>query len=210
MMKKMVSILIITLMIGATILPVAGSMSVKTSPFMVLGVVDQQQPDISEEYFLDNYKIHTQEFVNQGNTIEKVEVYIAHYYSGSEPMTLSIEKPLGNKITFATLTTASIPDHAPDWCTFDFPDAPLQKGEKYYIVIQFDCCSEYTWHGAHGDPYPLGGSSHPDIDWDFAFRTIVDKKSKTRNVNTPFLNLLENYLILFPILQKIIYRLGLQ
>ena len=160
------------------------------------GVIDQQQTDTSESYFLENYKTHYQQFKNKGHTIEEVHVHIAHYYSGSEPMNLSIRKPLSNIITTKTLTTADIPDHALDWCVFDVPDAQLTPGEIYYIVIEFDCCSEYEWSGAHGDPYPDGVSSHPDSDWDFAFKTIVDRKSRSINY------ILDNYPMLFQMFQK--------
>jgi hypothetical protein len=207
-MEKKVCILVMTLLIGAMVLPVAGTTNINNIPVMGPGVVDQEQTDTSEGHFLENYKIHTQEFVNYGNMIEKVEVHIGHYFGGSEPMTLSIEKPLGNKITFVTLPASAIPDHYRDWTTFDFQDAQLQKGEKYYIAIEFACCSEYEWSGAHGDPYPLGGSSHPDIDWDYAFRTIVDK-SRSNTFNSPFQWFLQQYPNLFLILRLFIQRIGL-
>ena len=204
MKAKIICILVMMLLITITIPFVSGTdINKMFSP----GVTDQEQSDTSETHFLENYKTHCQEFVNRGNIIEQVDVHIGCYYSGSEPMTLSIDKPLGNKLTFKTLTTADLPDNVQDWCTFDFPDVALNTGEKYYIVIEFDCCSEYEWSGAHGDPYPKGGSSHPDIDWDYAFRTIVDK-SKPKLLITPFLNGLQIHPFLFSILQKLIQNLG--
>ena len=180
-MRKKVCILVVTILIGATVLPVAGSFErFEMSP----GVVDQEQPDTSEEHFIAGGVPHSQEFINQGNMIEEIQVHVGHYYGGSPPMTLSIDKPIGVKLTQKTLTTADIPDHVQNWVTFDFPDVNLQRGEKYYIVLQSDIGSEYVWSGAHGDPYPSGASSHPDIDWDYAFRTIVDK-ARTREKNIP-------------------------
>lgn len=180
-MKKKVCILLVTILIGATVLPVAGSLErFDMSP----GVVDQEQLDTSEEDFLENGVIHYQQFINQGKTIEEIEVHIAHYFAGSKPMTLSVQKPIGNILTSKTLTTADIPDHVEAWCKFDLPDKPLTRGGLYYIVIEFDIGSEYVWSGAHGDPYPSGASSHPDADWDYAFRTIVDK-ARTREKNIP-------------------------
>jgi hypothetical protein len=162
------------------------------------GVVDQQQLDTSEVDFLENGVPHWQQFINRGKTIEEVHVHIGHYYSGSEPMTLSIQKPIGNKLCFKTLTTADIPDHAQDWCIFDLPDTPLVQGDLYYIVIEFDMGSEYEWSGVHGDPYPDGASSHPDADWDYAFKTIVDR-SRPR-----FINIFESFPLINQFIQKLI------
>ena len=196
MKGKIICILVMTLLMASITIPVTGSNVV--NKLMSPGVIDQEQTDTSEAYFLENYKTHYQQFENKGYTIEEVIVHIGHYYSGSEPMTLSIQKPLTNVITSKTLTTADISDHVLDWCVFDVPDEPLTPGEMYYIVIEFDCCSEYEWSGAHGDPYPSGVSSHPDSDWDFAFKTIVDRKS--RSVNHVF----DNFPMLFQMFLKLI------
>jgi len=225
MNKKILGILVMALLIGTAIIPIASSMTIRKT--LSPGVIDQEQPDASEFDFLENGKIHYQQFINQGKTIEEIEVHIGHYYAGSEPMTLSIQKPLGTTLTSKTLTTVDIPDHIENWCKFDLPDTPLTRGDLYYIVIEFDIGSEYAWSGAHGDPYPSGVSSHPDADWDYAFRTIVDKSkskgsievdnewsnpfsdciSRNKAINTPFLKFLENYPHLFPLLRQL---LGLQ
>jgi len=61
---------------------------------------------------------------------------------------------------------------------FDFPDASLKRNTKYYIVVRFGIGSEYAWSGAFGDPYTKGMSSRTGaLDWDYAFKTIVDKKT---------------------------------
>ena len=198
-MLKKISIFVMMLLISATILPIAGSVEcIKMSP----GVIDQEQTDTSEQYFIQGGVPHSQEFVNLGKTIEEVQVHIGHYYSGSPPLTLSIEKPLGTILTSKTLTTADLPDHVQKWTTFDFPDVILDQNAKYYIVLYSDIGSEYAWSGAHGDPYPAGASSHPDIDWDFAFRTIVDK-SRPRTVNI-FFDFLQAHPILFQLLQRLL------
>jgi len=187
------------LMISAVVLPSVGGMSVvKMSP----GVTDQEQTDTTEQHFIAGGIKHSQEFLNLGKTIEEVQVHIGHYYGGSPDLTLSIERPLGNVITSKTLTVAEIPDHAQKWTTFDVPDERLDQNTKYYIVLYSDIGSEYVWSGAHGDPYPAGGSSHPDIDWDYAFRTIVDK-SRARTYNV-FFEFLQDYPILFQLLQRLL------
>ena len=91
MKKKILGILVMTLLIATTTIPMASSIEIRKS--LSPGVIDQEQTDTSEVDFLENGVIHYQQFVNQGETIEQVEVHIGHYYAGSEPMTLSIQKP---------------------------------------------------------------------------------------------------------------------
>ncbi len=183
MKKKVIVSIVCALLISTIIIPLVPALKVNVQPKSVAGIIDQKQEDTSDEDFLENGVAHYQEFVNQGNNILEVQVHIGHYYGGSEPMTLSIEKPFNNMITSKTLTTADIPDHVQGWATFDVPDKPLNKGETYYIVIRFDIGSEYSWSGAWGDPYPAGLSSK-DPDWDYAFRTIVDK-SRPKDIVEP-------------------------
>ena len=199
-MQKKVSIFVMMLLISTALIPVCSSL--ENPPV----IIDQEQLDTSELHWLENDKIHYQEFINYGNKIEQVQVHIGNYASGSEPITLSIEKPLSNKLTFVTLPNSAIPAQTQDWCIFDFPDVTLQKGQKYYIVIYFACCSEYAWSGAHGDPYPTGASTHPDSDWDYAFRTHVDK-SRPRAINV-FFEFIQNHPNMFPILRLILQRLA--
>ena len=66
--------------------------------------------------------------------------------------------------------------------------------------------SEYEWSGAHGDPYPSGASSHPDPDWDYAFRTIVDKsrpKLKNDYEIPAIFRLMQKLFDRFPLLEQI-------
>jgi len=162
------------------------------------GVVDQEQLLTPELDWLDGGVKNWQQFKNNGHTIEEVHVHIGHYFAGSYPMTLSIQKPLGTVLTSETLTTADIPDHVQDWVIFNIPDEPLTLGEIYYIVIEFDIGSEYAWSGSHNDPYPEGKSSHTDQDWDYAFKTIVDKKPRSIN------HAIENLPMIFQMFQKLI------
>ena len=179
MKTKIIGIFVSMLLIASTT-----TILVSSSNIRMLSVIDQQQLNTSQQYFLENGKIHWQQFMNFGKTIEEVQVHIGHYFMGSKPMTLSIQGPIGTTLCSKTLTTADIPDHVLDWCVFDVPDTPLKPKGIYYIVIEFDLGSEYEWSGAHGDPYPKGMSSHPDPDWDFAFKTIVDKTKTSESEAT--------------------------
>jgi len=209
MKKKIVGIFVMTLLIGATVLPVAGSLKVSICSETSRGVIDQEQPNTPEIHWLDAGVFHWQEFVNQGNMLEEVTVHIGNYYTGSKPITLAIQQPLGDNLTHITHQASALPYNTQDWFTFNVPDIKMKRGQKYYITIYFNPDSEYAWSGSHNDPYPTGGSSHPDADWDYAFKTIVDR-SRPRAVNPLFLNFLQNHPNLFPILQKLLQRLGLR
>ena len=96
-----------------------------------------------------------------------------------------------------------------DWFSFDVPDIVLENNKKYYIKIEVEPGSEYGWSGSHNDPYPNGESSHPDADWDYAFRTIVDK-IRPRSIDifgrlSIIYELLQKIIDSFPFIQNIIH-----
>lgn len=208
MKGKIIAIFVTTLLI-TTIIPNVSSLNI--NKMLSPGVPDQEQTDTSETHFLENGKLHWQKFVNRGNIIEAVDVHIGCYYSGSEDITLLIRENLDLPIlTKKTHQATDLPDNYQDWFTFDVePDIRLNPNQGYLIVIEFGPGSEYEWSGAHGNLYPLGTSSHPDGDWDYAFRTIVDKRPKSKTSITPFLDFLENLVNMFPLLQKLMLNLGL-
>lgn len=146
---------------------------------LMQGQKDQYQEQSDEVVFVPNYA--WQEFVPNGLNLWRVEVKIVHWFSGSPDLTLSIEKPLGTVLSSATISVSNVPNNTPDWVEFNVPDIPLKPWlrEKYYIVLSYPPGGEYGWCGAWNDPYPEGGSNK-DPDWDWCFRTIVDKsKPKT-------------------------------
>jgi hypothetical protein len=201
-MKKIVCFLVMMLTIIATIIgPSTSSTEYKLSP----GVVDQEQQNNSQLHWLEGGVPHWQQFVNRGNNIEEIELYFGCYYLGSYDVTLSIEKMVGGPaLTSVTYPASYFPDNQQDWVTFNLPDVALDKNAMYYMVIRFDPGSEYAWSGDTGNPYTQGQSSRSGMpDWDYAFKTIVDK-SKPKTINTIFQNLLEHFLNLFPMFQKII------
>jgi len=182
MKKKIVGIFVCMLMIAATTTIVSGKEN------MMPSVIDQQQPATPELYWLESGIENWQQFKNRGNILEKVELHIGCYFTGSSDITLSIkEDPAGSALTSITYHATDLPDNFQDWFTFDVPDVRLSFKKVYYICLRFDIGSEYAGSGSHNDPYPKGMSSHPDADWDFAFRTIVDK-SKTKELYTPVLS----------------------
>jgi len=140
------------------------------------GIIDQKQENTDEIHWLEHTVPNWQQFVNHGKTLCAVELHIGCYFSGSAAITLSIEETVGGSpLTQVTYAATDLPDNTQAWFSFDVPDVELECNKMYYIVLRFDIGSEYGWSGTHGDPYPAGISSHPDDDWDFAFRTIVDE-----------------------------------
>jgi len=94
------------------------------------------------------------------------------------------------------------------YMTWHFP-GPLPPCNTIEIIItahvEGPACStdfNYVKVVAHSDCDP------PEVyDEDYAY--VHAKKGKARSVDTPFLNFLENYLHMFPILQLLLQRLGL-
>jgi hypothetical protein len=200
MKKKIVGIFVCMLMIAAT------TTIVSSKENMMPSVVDQQQPATPELYWLEYGVDNWQQFKNKGNILETVDLHVGCYFSGSPDITLSIKETLsGTALTQVTYKATDLPDNFQAWFTFDVPDVKLKGNTVYYICLRFDIGSEYAWSGSHNDPYTLGVSSHPDADWDFAFKTNVDKVEKKQSY-TPCLYFLENHPHLFPILR---YLLGL-
>ena len=175
MNKKMLDLLICMLFIVTALIPFVSA--IKTSNNILKpGMVDQIQPSTTTLKWLENGKTHWQQFKNRGKHIEEVELHFGQWYPGSADITLSIEESLGaTPITSITYPATYFTYNVQQWYTFDVPDAPLTYGKIYYIVLRFGPSSEYAWSGDTGNPYPSGGSSDTDPDWDYAFKTIVDK-----------------------------------
>jgi len=200
MKKKILGIFVCMLLIAIAIMPLVSAIGNK----LPRSIVDQEQPNTNQIDWLEHTVPNWQQFVNQGNILEAVEIHIGCWFSGSADITLSIEETVGGtSLTDVTYQASDFILDAQVWFTFDVPDVKLKRNKTYHIVLRFDKGSEYGWSGDNGDPYPAGGSSHPDIDWDYAFRTIVDK-SKPVNINTFFLRFLENHPRMFPILRHLL------
>jgi len=195
--------LICMLLIATATTTIVSGKNTETQVKMMPSVIDQQQPNTPEIHWLEAGVEHWQQFKNRGKTIEKIDLHIGCYYAGSQPITLEIRETLtGTPITQMTVNAAVLPLNVQAWFTFDVPDARLVLNKVYYIVVTFEPSSEYAWSGSHNNPYPNGSSSHPDSDWDYAFKTIVDK-SKSSGVNMFFHYFFENHPYLFPILRHL-------
>jgi hypothetical protein len=176
MRKKIVCILCGMLLITMATIPLVSSKNtenklVNTMPSMV----DQQQPNNPEIHWLPANQPNWQKFIHHGKVLEKVELHFGCWYGGSQDITLSIWDTFGGPaITSVTYQASAFPLDVQAWFVFDFPDVNIPPLQPYWIVVEFGPGSEYAWSGSHNDPYPQGDSSHPDWDWDYAFKTIVD------------------------------------
>jgi len=114
-----------------------------------------------------------QEFTPVAKKILRVEVKIKSTVGETTLIRLSIEQPLGTVLSSKELPSSEIPN-TPDWVSFDIPDIKLNPGKIYYIVLSTSPNSYYSWCGASNNPYTNGVSSRGS-DWDWCFRTYVDK-----------------------------------
>jgi len=196
-MKKIIVFLVATLFIATVTLP-----TVSAQP-----VIDQRQEIEDEVYFISNF--HWQEFVPSKEKLLKVEVKVAQWFGGSPDMVLTIEKPLGNVLTSASVSAALIPSPNAGWVEFDVPDIKLTPGQKYVIKVTAPLGSEYGWAAGYGDPYSKGDSSMlPDCD-DFCFRTYAPHGKAKSSIGAPlflqwFFEKHPNLLPIMQILQKIL------
>lgn len=204
-MKKIIGIFVMTLLVSIVILPSISSsdqFGIQGSQIyhsLSPGIVDQNQSITTEIDWLSAGVPHYQEFVNQGKTLEEIQLHIGCYYGGSPPLKISIEKPLGTQLSFTSIDAALYALNVQYWLTVNLPDIELKRGEKYFIVVECDLGSEYAWSGAYGDPYPQGGSSKAP-NWDYAFRTIVDKSKSKINI----FDLIIELRTIFPMLNRLI------
>jgi len=207
MKRKIVGILVCTLLI-ATAIPIASGIAQKRIE-MAPSVIDAQQNSTNQIHWLPGGVANWQQFYNRGEILQEVILHFGCWYGGSYDVTLAINETLtGPTVTSVTYQASDFPLDMQTWFVFDVPDVKLKQGKIYYMVITFDPGSEYGWSGDYGNPYPLGASSHTAPDWDYAFKTIVNKPIP-KTYNSPLLNFLEKHPNLFPLLQLLLQRLGL-
>ena len=170
MKKKIIGILIVTLLLSASALSIAGSEKVIKSTS--LGEVIDQHQDWDDDclYFEQEW----QEFVPTLGKLTRVGVKIAQWYSGSPDLIMTIEKPLGTVLTTKSMPATSIPSPSCDWVSFNVPDITLIPGGSYFIKLTAPLGSEYGWGIAYNNLYPQGTSSQHPGDW--CFRTYGEEE----------------------------------
>ena len=179
MKKKIIGILIVALLIATTI-PAIGNINTigfsNKFPATIQEVKDQYQESCgTEEYWLQcNPSKNWQQFVPTMANHVRVELHAGEWCQCSYPITLTIERPLGTVHTSKTLIYSDFPYNQNGWVSFDIPDVILTPGNQYYLVLTFDCGSEYGWSGSTGNPYPNGASSEGGTI-DYCFRTFCEE-----------------------------------
>ena len=107
MNKKVIGILVCSLMIATIIAPVAMSVNVCRSYTVLQGAIDQSQEERDGDEDVNQYA--WQEFVPTGENLLSVEVKIRLGFLWPPLLFLSIEKPLGTVLTSTSLPSQSIP-----------------------------------------------------------------------------------------------------
>lgn len=181
MKKRIVSILVMTLLIATTILPAASSfIATKISN---PGEVLDQHSDWSDDcrFFSGS---EWQEFIPSMVTHTRVEVKIAQWFGGSPDLKLTIEKPLGTVLTSKEMPASKIPSGICGWVSFDIPDINLIPGNNYYLKLNAPLGSEYGWGFSANGLYPPGTSSIWPADW--CFRTYCLDNTPPTKPNGPY------------------------
>jgi len=176
MNNKTICILVMTLLIATTIPAIGDINAIIVSnkfPATIQEVKDQYQEfwGIEENLLEFNPSKNWQQFVPTMANHVRVEVHAGEWCQMSYPITLTIERPLGTVYTSKTLLYSDFPYNQNGWVSFDIPDVTLTPGNQYYLVLTFDCGSEYAWSGATGNPYMKGASSEGGT-FDYCFRTF--------------------------------------
>ncbi len=196
-MKKIIGILVCTLLITTTVSSVAGTLNIfRTSEICDIGsnnypCIDQSQELHTESYYLqrDEPPASTpaieclwQEFVPTKSLLTKIDIYMYDSAPHENANLCLILYKEGDPITYAgmldyrfIIDPAHIPDYIETWLSFDVPNIMLNIGETYKMVLWTSRVSEFVWHGSLGDPYPNGESGGVPTGtapgFDFAFRT---------------------------------------
>jgi len=176
MKKKIICIFLMMLLIAIAV-PAVQTMNLDKiyQPTEIKTEVKDQYQEICDEcIYIEDYE--WQEFVPTMAKHTRVEVRIVHWFGGSPPLKLSIEKPLGNVLTYKELPASSIPENNCNWVSFNIPDVTLTPGQKYYIKLTAPLGSEYGWCIAYNGPYAPGTSSKAPADW--CFRTFCEESGQ--------------------------------
>ncbi len=148
-------------------------------PVLNIASADEEHIDISQQvddecHFFEEYTF--QEFEPNIDLMTEIQVKVANMYCGTQDLTLSLEKPLGNVLTNLSSPCLETSNFTCDWLSYDIEDTDVNPGELYYLVLHYPIGGEYSWSGSISDPYP-GFYSDYSIDWDYCFRILGYNKT---------------------------------
>jgi hypothetical protein len=155
--------------------------------------LDQVQQTATNYTTLSHFE--WQEFEPRKETLSHVELFLRSIESSSSMVTVSLEKPLGLVLASDELLSSDISSEGFKWTSFDFGNALVTPGEKYFITIACDtttsveCC--YAQPALPGmSRYDQGISSlGEDLDWCFKTYDLpegVEQADGEYSVDTAF------------------------
>jgi hypothetical protein len=173
-----------------------------------------QDPSVDVEKYVWDPKIQEYIDADTDNTALDITIYSTVFFKivihndGDVPLfDITVRDRMNDSLEFK----AADPDpdefqHNPPFYNLEwyFP-GPLPEGDMIEILLQARvngpvCSYESNYIRADANPENV-------VDGDYAYVHAIEK---SRDINTPFLNWLQNHPNMFPILQLLIQRLGLQ
>lgn len=158
MKKKIIIMLIIELFIGASIIPVAESISIKNEiisnnqgtnlikPELINTICDDDCDRVDQyqrEYFWCSWyenlgKFKAQSFQPSKSPLVKVKLYLMKEEYFETNITVSIREELnGDDLTYVSIDSDMIFSSF-IWVDFDFPDIDVEPEKVYYIIFRVD------------------------------------------------------------------------
>jgi hypothetical protein len=166
-MKKILGILIMTLLIATASHSVIGNFTIKNTTSSFAEVLDQSQTWEDDCFYI--YGNEWQQFIPTLGNLNRIELKVGQFYGGSPDLIVSVESPLGNVLTSMTMSPSNLPSNTCDWISFNLPDISLTPGDDYRIRVTAPPGSEYAWGIAYNNLYLPGVSSQ--FPADFCFKT---------------------------------------
>jgi len=232
MYKKLLGILIMTLLVATSLSAIGTTMTDdeisinnpgKTLPLQLWGKDQEQTHTDGAGFYILPSQWLAQGFKPAKEKLTVVQLYIFRHDNppaGIE-ITVSIRDSLnGSDLTITSVDADKLKKY--EWVWFDFPDINVTPEKQYYIVCRSDGGvppNVYCWFYGNNNTYDRGdawssfdeglnwdklGSGYNYQDPDFCFKTY---SKKPRQVNTPFLNLLKHFLQQHPNLLSILKQL---
>lgn len=216
MNKKIIGIIIITLLIGTTFSAVG--LPIKK---VFAEIIDQQNSTHDINTFVIENVIRAQSFVPTKNKLTRIELFICREGSINSDLVVSIREDLhGSDLCTVTKQANQIPSGtvSQDWIEFDFEDIQITVGNKYYIICsttEGNLDSAYVLGMAKNDPYPHGDAWEYGVFTGYVWEKMVDYNQnpydlsfktycqKTKDKNMDLISLLINRLVdNFPYIQS--------
>jgi hypothetical protein len=214
---------------NANITPITKDLKNDVPPAWLEGADQKQTEHNNYGFTIMPPILHAQEFKPTVDKLTAVALYMFKYQNPPSGLqiTVSIREELnGSDLTSRTINANMIKADS-SWYMFDFEDITVTPEDTYYIMCYGgggDAQNAYCWLFAGDNKYDRGiawvseddGETWEDLEdpgggWkeiDQCFITYFETP-KSKQVNKPFINVLENYFNLFPIFKLLLQRFAL-